>query len=219
MLSATYSGPNTTANKYFVYDAATVNGVAMGYAKGRLAEAYTGSPSSKTTDLGFVYSQRGENLEMWEFTLHSGGYYHPTAGSGYWANGGLQTLWMSGLPTISYGADGEGRTSRVTASSGQNPVPNVPSYNTASQVTGVTFGSGDGDVLTFDPNTGRMTQYKFNVNGSSQIGNLGWNANSTLKTLGITDPFNAGNAQNCSYAYDDLSRLRVQLRIGLGAKF
>ncbi len=29
----------------------------------------------------------------------------------------------------------------------------------------VTLGSGDGDSFNYDPNTGRMTQYQFQVNG------------------------------------------------------
>jgi hypothetical protein len=29
-----------------------------------------------------------------------------------------------------------------------------------------------------------------------------------VKTLAITDPFNASNAQTCNYAYDDLTRLK-----------
>jgi RHS repeat-associated protein len=74
-------------------------------------------------------------------------------------------------------------------------------------VNGVTFGSGDSDGFTFDPNTGRMTQYQFNVNGSSQIGKLGWNPNGTLHTLGITDPFNSADTQSCTYGYDDLGRV------------
>jgi RHS repeat-associated protein len=41
-IGTAYSGPNFDgANKYFVYDAATVNGVSMTNAVGRLAEAYT----------------------------------------------------------------------------------------------------------------------------------------------------------------------------------
>ncbi len=53
-----------------------------------------------------------------------------------------------------------------------------------------------------------MTKYTYTVGGRSEVGALGWNANSTLKTLGITDPFNAGNAQNCTYIHDDLTRLQ-----------
>ena len=45
------------------------------------------------------------------------------------------------------------------------------------------------------------------INGSSEIGNLTWNGNGSLKTLAITDPFNAGDAQTCNYSHDDLSRL------------
>jgi hypothetical protein len=77
-----------TPAKHFVYDTATVNGVAMSNAKGRVAEAYTGS--SKTTDLGFSYSARGEAIGAWESTSHSGGYYHVS--QGYWANGLVNTL-------------------------------------------------------------------------------------------------------------------------------
>src|SRR5204863_3854765 len=54
---------------------------------------------------------------------------------------------------------------------------------------------------------GRMTQYKYTVNGSSVIGNLAWNANSSLNQLAITEPFNSSNAQTCNYAYYDLARI------------
>ena len=211
VLSATYSGPNATPTKNFVYDSATVNGVAMANAKGHLAEAYTGPSGSKTTDLGLVYSVRGEVTEIWESTPNSGGYYHPTAA--YWANGALETLWMSGLPSVSYGADGEGRTSAVSASSGQNPVT-AATYATSGTsqpigaLTQVTYGSGDSDTFSYDTNTGRMTQFKYTVSSQSEVGNLGWNANGSLGTLGITDPFNSPDTQNCTYTHDDLSRLK-----------
>jgi RHS repeat-associated protein len=40
--STTYAGPNSNnGSKYFVYDSATVNGTAMSYAEGHMAEAYT----------------------------------------------------------------------------------------------------------------------------------------------------------------------------------
>ena len=202
--AGSYAG--RTDQKHYVYDSATVSGTVMGNAKTRLAEAYTctGSCTSKKTDLGFSYSARGEVTDAWEMTPNSGGYYHPTAA--FWANGALKTLWISSLPSISYGADGEGRASTVSASSGQNPVT-ATSYNTASQVTGVTYGSADADAFQFDPNTGRMTQYKYTVSGSSEVANLTWNANGSLKTLAITDPFNSGDGQTCSYLHDDLSRI------------
>src|SRR6202041_4216746 len=46
--SLSYSGPysSSTPNKYFVYDAATVNGVAMANVKSRMAEAYTAISST-----------------------------------------------------------------------------------------------------------------------------------------------------------------------------
>jgi hypothetical protein len=52
-----------------------------------------------------------------------------------------------------------------------------------------------------------MTQYKFNVNGQSEVGALTWNPIGTLKSLAITDPFNSSNAQTCNYAHDDLARI------------
>src|SRR5208337_298184 len=93
-----------------------------------------------------------------------------------------------------------------SASTGQNPVT-ATSYNVFSEVTGMTFGSGDSDALAYDSGTGRMTQYKFTVNGSSVTGNLTWNQNGTLQQLAITDPFDSANQQTCTYAYDDLARI------------
>lgn len=51
-----------------------------------------------------------------------------------------------------------------------------------------------------------MKQYSFNVNGQSQVGNMGWNSNGTLGTFGVTDPFGQNN-QNCTYSYDGFSRV------------
>src|SRR5713226_45404 len=89
---------------------------------------------------------------------------------------------------------------------GANPVTST-SYGVSSHVTGLTFGSADSAEFAFDPNTGRETQYSATVNGSVMHGDLTWNANGSLKTLAITDPFNAGDAQTCNYSYDDLSRI------------
>ncbi len=140
--SGPYSG--VTPAKHFVYDSATVNLVGMSNAKGRLAEAYTGP--SKTTDLGFSYSSRGEVTDVYQSTPHSGGYYH--VGASYWANGPQNTLNanLSGLPNWTYAADGEGRWNGVTASAGQSPVSST-AYNTYSEPTAVNLGTGDRDVL------------------------------------------------------------------------
>lgn len=198
----TYS--DTTPQKRYVYDSATVNSVAMANAKGRLAEAYTGA--SKTTDLGFSYSVRGEVTDVYESTPHSGGYYHVAAG--YWANGALNTLSGIGLPTLTYAADGEGRPNTVNASSGQNPVT-ATSYNVNGQPTSVTLGSGDSDSFSYDPNTGRMTQYLVTVGSPAKTdkGALQWNANGTLAQLAITDQITTSSSQTCNFGYDDLKRI------------
>jgi len=204
-----YSGPYSasTPTKYFVYDSATVNGAAMANAKGRLAEAYTGTPSSKTTDVGFSYSVRGETTDVYQKTLRSVGYVHLSAS--YWANGAPHTV--SGIPsatplTYTYGLDGEGRTYSVSASSGQNPLLST-SYNSASQVTGLQYGSQDTDSFLYDPNTGRIINYQYQINGQTPVvGSLTWNPNGSLGVLAISDPFNSANSQVCSYTADDLGR-------------
>jgi RHS repeat-associated protein len=111
-------------------------------------------------------------------------------------------------------ADGEGRPSTVSASSGQNPVTGTiyNPYGTPPQTT-VNFGSGDSDVFNFDSNTGRMLQYKFNVGSQAVVGQLNWNPLGTLGSLAITDPFNNANAQTCNYVHDDLSRIGGSLTV------
>jgi RHS repeat-associated protein len=209
--SVTYSGPYAanTPTKYFVYDSATVNSVAMANAKTRLAEAYTCvSPcTTKLTDAGFSYSARGEINDLYESTPNSGGYYH--ANALYWESGALkQFSGLPSLPTISYAPDAQGRPNTVTASSGQNPVTGIAYSPYAAPQLTVNFGSGDSDVFTANTSTGRLTQYKFNIGATQSLtGNLTWNANGSLQQQAITDNFNSANTQTCNYAYDDLSRL------------
>jgi RHS repeat-associated protein len=210
------SGPDAanTPPKSFVYDGATFNGTAMANPKGQLVEAYTTVSGSKATDEFFSYSARDEVTDTWECTPHSGtngcasvsNYYHVTAG--FWENGQLKTLSssISGLPSQTYSVDPMGRTSAVSASSGQNPVTST-SYNLSTFIYGVTFGSGDSDQFTLDPSTGRMTQYKFNVGSQNVTGNLNWNPNGSLHTLAITNQLNSLDTQTCSYTHDDLSRI------------
>ena len=57
----------------------------------------------------------------------------------------------------------------MSASAGQNPVT-ATSYNIYGKLTAVSFGSLDSDAFTFDPNTGRMTQYQANVGSYSITG-------------------------------------------------
>jgi RHS repeat-associated protein len=210
-LSVTYpsgSYASRTPNKYFVYDSATVNSVAMANGKRRLVEAYTATTQggTKITDIGLSYSVRGEPSDVYESTPNSGGYYHVS--EQFFANGGLNKITaLAGLPTLTFNPDGEGRLSTVTASTGQNPLTNTV-YNPASLPTSLTYGSTDVDSYTYDPNTDRLTQYQFSVNSQSLTGTLTWNANSTLQSLRIVDAFNSSDNQTCNYAYDDLMRVQ-----------
>ena len=213
--SITYSGTyaSSTPNRYFIYDAATVNGVVMTNPKARQVEAYTATCSTctKISDVGFSYTKRGEVSDIYQSTPHSGRYYH--VNQTYWANGTPDvmapdpTSGLSGLPTITYAPDGEGRIYSASASSGQSPLISSTSYNVASKPTQVNLGSLDSDSFQYDPNSERMTQYSFNVNSHSVVGNLIWNAMGTLRSLAITDPFYSANAQSCTYLYDDLGRI------------
>jgi RHS repeat-associated protein len=204
------SGPYaaSTPGKYFVYDAATVNSIAMSNVKTHVAEAYTctGSCTSKITDLGFSYTVRGETSDLYESTPHSGGYYHTS--TVYSANGAVGQLGSSiaTLPTFSYALDGEGRINAVSASAGQNPLTGT-TYNVASSPTAVNLGSSDNDSFMYDPNTNRMTQYKFTVNSQSVVGALTWNDIGTLEDLVVTDSLFSGGNQSCAYTHDDLSRI------------
>jgi RHS repeat-associated protein len=205
------SGPNSasTPSKTFVYDATTFsctnpNGA---FVKGRLAEAFTGPSTAKITDIGYCYSPRGEITDEFESTPNSNGYYHTTAA--YWANGALNTL--SGVPSRNawtFGVDGEGRLYSAVDGSTTNLVTSA-TYNTASQPTGVSLGSGDSDTYTYDSNTGRMATYQFNIGSTPKmvVGTLGWNPNWSLGSLLITDAFDSADAQTCDYVHDDLSRL------------
>jgi YD repeat-containing protein len=173
---------------------------------GRLIEAATdkcdNTGDAIITDEWFSYTARGEVSDFYESTPHSGGYYHQAAT--YWANGALNQLNAAGGYAAQYNLDGEGRVystgSFMSALSGTL-------YNAASQPTQLTFASSDTDNFTYDPYTNRMTQYKFNLNGQSVIGNLTWNQNGTQSSLAITDPFNSANTQTCNYSHDDLTRI------------
>ncbi len=86
----------------------------------------------------------------------------------------------------------------------------TPATQPIGSLTQVTLGSGDNDTFGYDVNTGRLTQYKFNIGATPQTveGDLTWNANGTLAKLVIADPFNSANAQTCAFGYDDLARAK-----------
>src|ERR1700683_1218084 len=77
------------------------------------------------------------------------------------------------------------------------------------QATALTLNSADNDAFTFDPNTGRLTQYQFNMGTTPLIdkGVLTWNPNGSLLELLITDQINPTNSQTCNYTHDALGRV------------
>jgi RHS repeat-associated protein len=210
-LHRVFSVGSNTGCKRFSYDnsngvtGSKPSGVTVTNGLGRLVEAETDNcsayPPTPITDEWFSYTNRGEVSNFWESTPHSGGYYNTAAT--YFANGVTNVITGGGGSTYSmtYGVDGEGR---IYSAGG--PLTSTV-YNAASQPTQLNFGSGDTDQFTYDPNTDRMNQYKYTINGQSVTGNLTWNANGTLGSLGITDPFNSANAQTCNYSHDDIVRI------------
>jgi len=216
----TVNGVSETCRR-FRYDHSVTppSGVTVANTNARLIEVSTDDcASTQYTAEWFSYSVRGELTDVYESTPHSGGFYHTTAS--YWPTGAVKTLsGIPGVPTVYYGAstgaglDGEGRVTQVTAASGTNPVTSV-TYSTSSTtnplgaLTGVTFGSSDGDSFTYDPNTGRMATYTFSVNGKADTGTLTWNTNGTLQKLVVADQIpGTGDSQTCNYLYDDLQRV------------
>lgn len=208
----------------FRYDA-TSNGIytaptgyTAGNIKGRVMEAstddctYPFSQAHMISDEWFSYDADGRTTETWETTPHSSGWYHTTAG--YALNGQFTSL--SGVPgkstyTITLDPNGRPDSSKY----GTTVVGSNATYNAAGQATEIDFEGSDKDVYTYDANTGLMKTWAFTVGSSSESATLTWNANHTLKTLAITDGFNAGGTQTCHYnptdsagtGYDDVGRL------------
>ena len=216
--SGTYA--SVTPDAYFVYDAATVDGVAMTNTPGLNAEAYTvanraGASGTKLTDEGFSYDTDSRLTGVYQSTPNSGGYYATTAS--YWANGTVNTLGgVPGLSGWTFLPDGEGRPFSATynTSTPMDWVTSTLYYPSNPNSTTVMYGDSDTDVYTFDATTGRMNQFQFTVKGTTTqtlTGTLGWNANWTLANLGITDQFTPANTQFCSYAYDNLARITTSV--------
>jgi YD repeat-containing protein len=184
---------------------------------GQIVEAWTGdctwptpsNGSKTTTDEWFSYDVMGNNTDIVNGTYHMVGYYHGTAG--YAQNGAVTSIGgVPGYTNVTYGLDGQGRPN--SANQGSTPLVNSVSYGAAGQPTNIYFGSsttGDSDAYTYDPNTGRITTWAFTVGATpkSLAGTLNWNANGTLNNLPITNGFNSGGTQTCSFSYDDLARL------------
>lgn len=210
----------------FIYDSATPpsgSGITVTNTAGHVVEAYTNSDCNGTTnvvtDEWFGYSPRGELTDFYESTPHSGGsYYHLSAT--HWEDGQIKAVTGVGLPTITYGAtdgsglDGEGRVTKVNASSGTNPVSGVTydmtnDGNPVGSLLKVTLGLGDTQNFTYYKNTGRMNTYSASVGSSPVVitGTLTWSYNGTLAENNIVDGYNPLNTQDCKYLYDDFVRV------------
>jgi RHS repeat-associated protein len=114
------------------------------------------------------------------------------------------------LPQFAYTIDGGGRpyTAKDVTNS-LNLVTGV-TYNSSSSATAITYGNGDSDSYTPDPNTNRVTTFKNVVTGSSAFtdtGTLGWNPNGSLHTFGWVDGNNTTLNQSCTYSSDPLNRI------------
>jgi len=100
-------------------------------------------------------------------------------------------------------------------------------YDAAGQVLNVqlTGKTPDQDIYTYDPNTGRMKTFEFEVGNTPKnlTGTPTWNTNGTLAEVQIVDGFNSGGSQTCysnsssalGYGYDDWGRL-VEFDCGSG---
>jgi hypothetical protein len=127
----------------------------------------------------------------------------------YWQNGLLyQMTSLAPYPSLTQTPDGEGRPSAISDTSGNQLVTSTV-YNTFGEPTTINFGgSGFHDTYGYDGNTGRMNSFQFPASGGTYSGTPTWNANGTLASLIITDPFPAtSDSQTCAYSYDDFARL------------
>lgn len=215
-IAIAYAGNNFDGNnKYFVYDAATVNSVSMVNTNGRLAEQYTAPTvgGTKVTDEGFSNSVRGELSDVYQWSTHSGGWYHTWAT--YFASGAVNTLTgVPGNTPWTYGLDSAGRTKTATINT-TNQVTNA-TYNAAIQPLVITLGAGDTDTYGYDSNTGRMQSYDFAIGSTPKhfTGTPLWNQNGTLRGLTVVDGINSGtDSEVCDFGnssnagYDEFGRL------------
>jgi len=210
------------------------SGATLSNIAGRLVEADTNdcawprTASDIYTEEWFSYDKDGRVTDMWEKTPHSGGFYH--SGGGYFANGLIQN-WILNTPPLYSATWGEDPYGRITLLElGTQPVVGFHNsqgmYDAAGHIVSVPLGSNtstDQDVYTYDPNTGKMKTFEFDVNGKSLTGSLTWNASQTLAKMAVVDGFNAGGTETCvsdntgavGAGYDDLSRL-VEFDCGSG---
>jgi len=123
----------------------------------------------------------------------------------YYLNGAPDVFNIPGY-TLTYGLNTNGRLN--TAVRGSNTLVSGVTYGPLGP-TQVLIGTGtDADDYVYDSNTGNMKQYQFFVGATASYkGVLSWNANGSLSSTAITDGFNSGNTQTCTYTHDDVARL------------
>jgi RHS repeat-associated protein len=210
VVSGTYASVTPVMN--YVYDRAAYGSTAMQNTQGNLAEAFTGTSSSKTTDLYFSNSYSGSGgmvSQVWEATPNSNGYFLTT--DSYYANGALGARTTSyGAPSMSYGLDGEGRMNTATDATNHLSLVTGTSYNTAGAATSVSYGNGDSDSFGYNAATNRPQSILYTVAGNSPFtisDTLTWNANGALQQMQIQDTNDTAKNQTCAYSADDLQRL------------
>ena len=210
--SVVYSGPGSTGvNKYFKYDAATVNGQTMLKATEKMAEAYTATSvnGTKVTDLGFSYSVLGQVTDLYESTPNSGGYYHTTAT--YYGNGAVNTLGgVPGKPTWSFGLDPMVRFKTLSETSNCNGTCLsliISAFYSLGRPITINYGSGDHDTFVYSTTTGMESSYTLKQGTNSIVDTLTWFPTGQLSKQEFNDTVTPSNSQTCTYSYDDLLRL------------
>jgi len=231
---------NGTSCRGFLYDAAgtiPIGVTAPTYALDRMIEAYTYNCSTTLiTDEWFSYDKDGRMTDMWQMTPHSGQYYHSIATfQGNDTTNIITSLQLSSpaLYTMTYTLDGEGRWNTLTDTTTNQEIVSGPTapgamYDAAGRVLNVklTGTTPDQDIYTYDPNTGRMKTFEFEVGNTPKniTGTLTWNTNGTLAEVQIVDGFYSGGTETCysnssalplHYGYDDWGRL-VEFDCGTG---
>jgi len=219
---------NGTTCRHFYYDNSTgyLGSVPSGYTLannfGRMVEAATDSCQSTKTSATLItdewmgdYDKDGRTLVALEMTPNSTQYYK----SEMTYTGPALTAVNHASPslaTFTYGLDGEGRWNSLS-DGGTTYVPSSGvTYNAAGQPTNISIGTGsDYDGYAYDKNTLLMTGWTFQVNSVQETAVITPNANNTIKSVAITDGFNANGTITYSYnsglvsgtGYDDLGRL------------
>jgi RHS repeat-associated protein len=230
---------NGTTCRHFYYDNSTgysgsiPSGVSTpAYPNGRMVEAATDAcaatrtSSTIITDEWFSYDKDGRATTQWESTPHSSTYYESVAS---YTGPTLTAVQLANpsLYTMTYGIEAEGRWSTLTDTTASQDIVTKTTFNAAGQPLNIqlTGTTPDQDIYTYDPNTGNMKTFEFEVGNSpvNLTGTLSWNANGSLGQVAITDGFNAGGTETCysnssgslGSGYDDLERL-IEFDCGSG---